>query len=134
MASVTEGLILSPSFKSMHLQYPVAKSLRIGFQSEQLFDCSELLMVSDCTYFKAGDFLHNWPPPLLVPTDALMHLAGAFVVEMKACPWPCSDAMAAMKGGDRLRGRGGRRRCRYMLWLLGTLSQLAAWSSTAGNN
>lgn len=73
MASVTEGLILSPSFKSMHLQYPVAKSLRIGFQSEQLFDCSELLMVSDCTYFKAGDFLHNWPPPLLVPLGLLVH-------------------------------------------------------------
>ena len=64
--------------------------------------------------------------PLGKPTDALMYLTGAFVVEMKACPWPCSDAMAAMKGGDRLRGRGGRRRCHYMLWLLGTLSQLAA--------
>ena len=67
------GLMLNPSFKSMHLQYPVAKSLRTGFQSEQLFDCNELLMVSACTYFKAGDFLHNWPPPLLILPGLLVH-------------------------------------------------------------
>lgn len=73
VASVTEGLILSASFKYMHLQYPVAKSLRTGFQSEQLFDCNELLMFSACIYFKAGDFLHNWPPPLLVLPGLLVH-------------------------------------------------------------
>ena len=45
------------------------------------------------------------------PTDALMHLTGALVVEMKSCSWPCSDAMADVKGGGRLRGGRGRRRC-----------------------
>ena len=122
----------SPSGCSVHgiFQARILEWVTISFStgSSQPRDQIHISSISYIT----GRLFTTEPPGK--PTDALMHLAGAFVVEMKACPWPCSDAMAAMKGGDRLRGRGGRRRCRYMLWLLGTLSQLAAWSSTAGNN